>query len=64
MASKIDINDLSRKVMYGVEKALKKLVKESAANNKDLVIADESGNIKTVQAKELLQSVYQNNTAL
>lgn len=65
MTGNTDINDLSQKVIYGVNKALKKLVEESAVNNKDLVIADENGTIKTVPAKELLQTLYkQENTDL
>jgi len=54
---KTDINELSVKVLAGVQMALCNLVKESAANNESLVIGDEYGNIKTVSAKKLLKTL-------
>jgi len=52
---KIDINELSVKVIDGVSKALRKLVETSAANNESLIIGDTDGNSKSVPAKELLK---------
>ncbi|QJD95725.1 hypothetical protein HH214_07485 [Mucilaginibacter robiniae] len=57
MASKTDINELSGRVLSGVKKALVKLAEKSAANNEDLVIADKSGNVKTIPAKDLLKTL-------
>ena len=56
-AKKIDINELSTKVIDGVTKALRKLVETSAANNESLIIGDTHGNSKSVPAKELLKSL-------
>jgi len=57
MVSKTNINELSERVLSGVQKALVKLVEESAANNEDLVIADKNGKIKTVPAKDMLKEM-------
>jgi hypothetical protein len=54
---KTDINELSEKVLFGMKKALLKLVETSAANNEDLVIGDKDGKIMTIPAKELLHSI-------
>jgi hypothetical protein len=54
---KTDINELSEKVLFGMKKALRKLVETSAANNEDLVVGDKEGRIMTVPAKELLHSI-------
>jgi len=54
---KIDVSELSEKVLIGLRKALRKLVENSAANNEDLVVGDKDGNIKVVAAKELLPLV-------
>lgn len=53
----IDINELSEKVMEGMEKAIKKLVESSALKNEELIIRDKDGNIKSVPAKDLLHLV-------
>ena len=53
----IDINELSEKVIEGMEKAIKKLVESSALKNEDLIIRDKDGNIKSVPAKDLLHLV-------
>jgi|JI102314A1RNA_FD_contig_21_8973665_length_599_multi_3_in_0_out_0_2 hypothetical protein len=55
--SETDINELSAKLLIGVQKALYKLVKTSAANNESLIIGDKYGNIKSVPAKELLKTL-------
>ncbi|MFN8407701.1 MAG: hypothetical protein U0X71_09520 [Sphingobacteriaceae bacterium] len=55
--SETDINELSAKILIGVQRALYKLVKSSAANNESLIIGDKDGNIKSVPAKELLKTL-------
>lgn len=55
--SETDINELSAKILIGVQMALYKLVKSSAANNESLIIGDKDGNIKSVPAKELLKTL-------
>jgi len=52
-----ELNKLGDKIVYGVNKALRKLVETSAANNKSLVVGDEYGNVKSVPAKELLKTL-------
>jgi hypothetical protein len=51
-----DINELSEKVMLGLQKALRKLVETSAAEDRSLVIKV-NGEIKKIPAKELLHSL-------
>lgn len=51
-----DLDEFAEKVLYGVNKALHKLVEISASNNKSLVISDRKGNVKSVPAKELLKT--------
>lgn len=52
-----DLDEFAEKVLYGVNKALRKLVEKSAANNESLVISDGKGNVKSVPAKELLKTL-------
>ncbi|MFI5139095.1 MAG: hypothetical protein ACHQIM_14830 [Sphingobacteriales bacterium] len=52
-----DLDEFAEKVLYGVNKALRKLVETSAANNESLVISDGKGNVKSVPAKELLKTL-------
>jgi hypothetical protein len=52
-----DLDEFAEKVLYGVNKALRKLVETSAANNDSLVISDGKGNVKSVPAKELLKTL-------
>jgi hypothetical protein len=52
-----ELNELGDKILYGVNKALRKLVEKSAANNESLVISDGKGNPKSVPAKELLKTL-------
>ena len=40
-----------------MKKALKKLVESKAKNDQNLVIGDKDGNIRTVPAKDLLNTV-------
>ncbi|HWZ05046.1 MAG TPA: hypothetical protein VNX40_15625 [Mucilaginibacter sp.] len=50
-------DELSEKIVAGVNKALRKLVETSAANDKSLVVGDDNGNFKSVPAKELLKKL-------
>jgi hypothetical protein len=52
-----DLDELAEKVLYGVNKALRKLVETSAANGESLVIGNKDGSFKSVPAKELLEKV-------
>lgn len=54
---KTDINELTEKVIQGVAKAVKQLVELSARNNEELIVGDKNGNIKSVPAKDLLESL-------
>ncbi|HEY1200762.1 MAG TPA: hypothetical protein VGE79_07265 [Niastella sp.] len=54
---KTDIDELSEKVLRGMQIALKELVETSARNNEELVIGDKDGNIMDVPAKDLLPTV-------
>ena len=54
---KTDVNELAEKVLEGMKKALKKLVETKAKNDQDLVIGDKDGNIRTIPAKDLLNTV-------
>ena len=54
---KTDVNELAVKVIDGVNKALRKLVEESAAKNESLVIGDGDTGFKIVPAKELLKTL-------
>ena len=49
------------KVLYGLRKALRKLVEESAANGESLVIKRD-GEIKEVPAKDLLKTLPKEDT--
>jgi len=51
------IEELSEKILRGLKIALRKLVERSAAQNKSLVIGDKDGTIKTVPAKDLLETL-------
>ena len=53
--TKTDLDDFAEKILYGVNKALRKLVETSAANNESLVVGDDNGGFKSVPAKELLK---------
>ncbi|MDP9047804.1 MAG: hypothetical protein M3N14_06680 [Bacteroidota bacterium] len=52
-----DLDEFAEKILFGVNKALRKLVETSAANNKSLIISDGKGNVKSVPAKELLKTL-------
>jgi len=48
-----NLSELSRKILLGIQKANRKLVEESAALGRSLVIS-ENGEVKWVPAKDLL----------
>ena len=50
------LDELGEKLLYGINKALRKLVEETAAQNESLVIGDINGGSKLVPAKELLKN--------
>jgi hypothetical protein len=56
-AKGIDIDEFADKVIVGMNKALRKLVETSAANNEDLIVGDKDGNPRSVPAKELLKTL-------
>lgn len=55
--NKTDLHALADKLLNGINKGLRKLVESTAANNKNLIIGDKEGNIKSVPAKELLKTL-------
>jgi hypothetical protein len=54
--NKSDLDELSDKILRGMTEASRKLVEESAANGRSLVIS-EDGEVKRVPAKDLLPRV-------
>ena len=54
---KTDISDFAAKILEGINKAHRKLVETSAANNEELIVGDNNGSFKSVPAKELLKSL-------
>ena len=56
-SERVNISDLSDKVLRGLKKAFRKLVETSAANNRELVLGDKHGNFKSVPAKDLLKNL-------
>ena len=54
---RLDISELSERVLQGLKKALRKLVETSAENNEELVVGDKFGNFKSVPAKDLLKKL-------
>lgn len=60
-ANKTDMDEFAEKILFGVNKALRKLVETSAANNESLVIGDDKGGFKSVPAKELLKTLPKEN---
>lgn len=53
--SKTDFNELSVRILAGVQKAINNLVKTAAANNESLVIGNKDGTSQSVPAKKLLK---------
>jgi hypothetical protein len=53
----VELEEFSKKVLSGVNNALRKLVEMSAANNESLVVGDKNGGFKSVPAKELLKTL-------
>jgi hypothetical protein len=54
--NKSEFDQLSEKILLGMEEASRKLVEESAANGRSLIISI-GGEIKKVPAKDLLSRV-------
>jgi hypothetical protein len=54
---KDEISELASKVLTGINKAVRKLVEKSAANNEELIIGNQDGTFKSVPAKELLKTM-------
>ena len=54
--SKSELDELSDKILKGMAEASRKLVEQSAANGRSLVIS-EDGEVKRVPAKDLLDRV-------
>jgi hypothetical protein len=52
-----DLDELSAKILGGINKALRKLTEAAAANNESLVVGDKDGGFKSVPAKELLKTL-------
>lgn len=55
-ANKSDLDNLSNKILKGMKEASRKLVEESAANGRSLVISVD-GEVRKVPAKDLLPRV-------
>jgi hypothetical protein len=55
--SKHDINELAVNGLDGLNRALRKLAENAAANDEELIIGDKDGNIRSVPAKELLKTL-------
>ena len=51
-----ELGQFAKKILSGVNKALKELVETAAAKNDSLVVSDGKGNVKSVPAKELLKN--------
>ena len=54
--NKSELDEISEKILQGMTEASRKLVEESAASGRSLVIS-EDGEVKKVPAKELLHRV-------
>ena len=52
MENKERYSEFARKVMHGVEIAQQKMIREKTLRGENIVIADASGQIATVSAKE------------
>jgi hypothetical protein len=55
--TKENFDELSNKIIEGVNKALRNLVETSAANDQSLIVGDDKGGFKSVPAKELLKTL-------
>lgn len=52
---KVNITELSERVLQGVNKALRKLIENNAAKGETMVIGDKDGSFRNVPAKDLLK---------
>jgi len=55
------LDELGEKLLYGINKALRKLVETTAAKDGTLIVSDGKGNPKAVPAKELLKNFPKEN---
>jgi len=53
----LHISDFAKAILEGTKKALRKLVEDSAARDKSLVIEGPDGKPRSVPAKELLKTL-------
>jgi hypothetical protein len=51
-----ELDEFAKKVLAGVNEALRELVETSAAKGESLVVSDGKGNVRTVPATELLKN--------
>ena len=51
----IEFDEFSRRILDGVNKAVRKLVEAAAARDESLITGDENGKGKSIPAKELLK---------
>ena len=54
---KIELDSFTKSILDGINRAIRKLVEEKAANNENLIVADKNRNPISVPAKELLKSM-------
>lgn len=54
---KTDIQELSKKILDGVNQAVQELIEKSAMQNGSLVVEGKDGKVEVVPAKELLKTL-------
>ena len=54
---KTDTDEFAKKVLYGINKALRKLVETSAANNESLIVGDNKGGGQICSGKRITGAV-------
>jgi hypothetical protein len=54
-----DIKALSKKILDGINQAVKELIEKSAMQNESLIVEGKNGKIEDVPAKELLKTLPQ-----
>ena len=57
MGQKKEHEELSKKIMFGLRLAIRRLYEQKAANNESVVISDGRGGVKRVPAKDLLDTL-------
>jgi hypothetical protein len=53
----VSLDELSQNILQGINKAIRKLVEKTAAENGSLIIGNLDGTCKDVPAKELLEKL-------